>query len=197
MKKLGALGLAFLCVAAIAGCDKKPRVENEKYVFLHYKGTLADGSVFDSSEGREPLEFVYGVGMLIPGLEAGIKGMKAGQKKTVLVKAEDAYGPYREELVMPVPRASVPAEVEPKVGMQFLAQTMLGPIPVTIRELTAETVHVDYNAPLAGKDLTFEVEIVDVRDSTEEELAPFRPSEETPLPMGALPPIPGGAPPTP
>jgi len=194
MKKYGALGLALLFVVVLAACGKKPAIENEKHVSLHYKGTLADGSTFDSSEGKEPLAFVYGVGMMIPGLETGIKGMKAGQKKTVLVKAEEAYGPYREDLVMPVPRDQFPAELKPEVGMQLMAQTMFGPVPVTIKELTVETVFVDYNAPLAGKDLTFDVEIVEVRDSTEEELAPFRKAAEaTPLPSGALPPVPGAA----
>jgi len=195
MRKYGALGLILVLLVALGGCEKKLKVEEEKFVSIHYTGTLADGTVFDSSQDRDPLEFIYGVGMLIPGLEKGLKGMTAGQKKTVKVKAEDAYGPYRDDLVLPVPREHFPAELEPQPGMQFMAQTMLGPIPVTIREVTAETVHVDYNAPLAGKELTFQVEVVSVRNSTEEELAPFRPSEELQsLPMGALPPVSGGVP---
>ena len=194
MKKLGAFGLSLLLLAALTGCEKKPVIENEKHVSLHYKGTLADGSTFDSSEGKDTLAFVYGVGMMIPGLETGIKGMKAGQKKTVLVKAEDAYGPYKDELVMPIPREQFPAELKPEVGMQLMAQTMFGPVPVRIKDLSDATVFVDYNAPLAGKDLTFDVEIMEVRDSTEEELAPFKKAAEaTPLPSGALPPIPGAA----
>lgn len=192
MKKIGALGLSLMLLILLAGCEKKPVIESEKHVSLNYKGTLSDGSVFDSSEGRDPLTFVYGVGMMIPGLETGIKGMKAGEKKTVLVKAEDAYGPYREELVMPVPRSEFPADITPEVGMKLMAQTMFGPVPVLIKELSDTTIFVDYNAPLAGKDLTFDVEIVEVREATEEELAPFKKAaESTPLPSGALPPIPG------
>lgn len=195
MRKIGALGLMLTLVVGFVACEKKQQIEQEKYVSLHYTGTLADGTVFDSSQDRDPLEFIYGVGMLIPGLEKGIKGMTAGQKKTVKVKADDAYGPYRDDLILPVPREHFPEELDPQVGMQFMAQTMLGPIPVTIKEVTAETVHVDYNAPLAGKELTFQVEVLNVRDSTEKELAPFRPSEEPgPLPMGALPPISGPLP---
>lgn len=192
MKKFGALGLSFLLLAVLlAGCAKKPVIDDEKHITMHYKGTFADGSVFDSSEGKDPLQFIYGVGMMIPGLETEIKGMKAGDKKTLLVKSEDAYGPYRDDLVMPVPRSDFPGEIMPEIGMQLMAQTMFGPVPVTIKDLTETTVFVDYNAPLAGKDLTFDVEIMEIRDSTEEELEPFRQAaQETPLPSGSLPPIP-------
>jgi FKBP-type peptidyl-prolyl cis-trans isomerase 2 len=191
MKRIVIPALFVALILLIGGCEKKPVVEENKHVTFHYKGTLADESVFDSSEGKEPLAFVYGVGMMIPGLEAGMKGMKTGEKKTVLVKAEDAYGPYQDEMVMPVPRKDFPSELAPEVGMQLMAQTAFGPMPVRIKEVTADTVMVDYNAPLAGKDLTFDVEIVEVRDSTEEELAPFKAAaEKTELPSGALPPIP-------
>ncbi len=178
MKKCMIFGLAVLLVAAFAGCAKKPVVEKDKYVILHYKGTLHDGTVFDSSEGKEPLKFVYGVGVMIPGLETGLKGMKAGEKKDVLVKAEDAYGPYRDDLVMPVPRKNFPSNIVPEVGMQLMAQTMFGPMPVRIKEVRENDILVDYNAPLAGKDLTFAVEIVEVRDPTAEELAPFKQAAE-------------------
>jgi len=104
--------------------------------------------------------------------------MKAGEKKDVLVKAEDAYGPYRDDLVMPVPRKNFPSNIVPEVGMQLMAQTMFGPMPVRIKEVTDKDILVDYNAPLAGKDLTFAVEIVEVRDPTAEELAPFKQAAE-------------------
>jgi peptidylprolyl isomerase len=192
MRYIGIPVMLFILVAAFAGCEKKPVVENEKHVTMHYKGTLPDGSVFDSSEGKEPIQFIYGVGMMIPGLETGMKGMKNGEKKTVLVKSDDAYGPYRDEMVMPVPKNDFPPNIVPEVGMQLMAQTAYGPVPVTIKEMSDTTVFVDYNAPLAGKDLTFDVEIVEVRNSTEEELAPFKKAAEaTPLPSGTLPPIPG------
>ena len=191
MKYIG-IPIALLIFAAVfAGWEKKPAIEVEKHVTMHYKGTLSDGSVFDSSEGKDPIQFIYGVGMMIPGLETGMMGMKNGEKKTVIVKSEDAYGPYRDELVMPVAKGDFPADIAPEVGMQLMAQTMYGPVPVTIKEVSDSTVLVDYNAPLAGKDLTFDVEIVEVRDSTEEELAPFKKAAEaTPLPSGTLPPIP-------
>ena len=136
MNKIGAFGLSLLVLAVLLGCETKPVIEAEKHVSLHYKGTLKDGSVFDSSEGKPPLEFVYGVGMMIPGLETGIRGMKAGEKKTVLVKSDDAYGPYQDNLVMPVPRGEFPAEIVPEIGMQLMAQTMFGPVPVRIKDLS-------------------------------------------------------------
>jgi peptidylprolyl isomerase len=148
-------------------------VTEKKFVKLNYKGTLDDGTVFDTSEGREPLEFIFGVGMIIPGLEKGIKGMKKGDKKTVKVKSADAYGEYREEAKNEVPKAQLPADADLKVGMQLGAQTPHGVIPVTISEIKDETVVLDFNPPLAGKDLTFEVEIVEERDATEDELKQF------------------------
>ncbi|MFQ3619603.1 MAG: peptidylprolyl isomerase [Spirochaetales bacterium] len=185
------IGFALLIVA-LASCEKKPVIEKEKHVTFHYKGTLDDGTVFDSSEGKEPLSFIYGVGQLIPGLEAQMQGMKAGDKKTVKVAAADAYGPYHEEMVIPVPRKDFPKEIKPEIGMQLMAQTMFGPVPVRIKDMDENNIFIDYNSPLAGKDLTFDIQIVEVRNATEEELAPFKKAaEQTPLPGGALPPIPG------
>lgn len=181
----------FLLIIALGSCEKKPAIEKEKHVTFHYKGTLDDGSVFDSSEGKEPLKFIYGVGQLIPGLENQMKGMKAGDKKTIKVKAEDAYGPYREDMVVPIPRKDFPANIKPEIGMQLMAQTMFGPVPVRIKDMNETSIFIDYNAPLAGKDLTFDIEIVEVRDATAEELAPFKKAEEqTQLPGGTLPPVP-------
>lgn len=145
-------------------------IAENKVVSIHYKGTLKDGSVFDSSEGREPLLFIFGTGMIIPGLEEGIKGLKVGDKKKVDIGFEKAYGPKMDEAKQEVPKAQLPTEVELKVGMQLAAQGPQGTIPVTIIEIKDEVVVVDFNHPLAGQDLTFDVEVVEVREPTKEEL---------------------------
>jgi len=147
------------------------KIAENKVVKLNYKGTLLSGEVFDSSEGREPLEFIFGVGMIIPGLEDGIKGLKVGDKKKVSVKAEEAYGPRMDEAVQEVPKQHFPAEIPLKVGMQLAAQGPHGVIPVVIADIRETTVMVDFNHPLAGKDLVFEIEVVGVRDANPEELS--------------------------
>lgn len=146
-------------------------ISDKKVVKIHYKGTLSDGSVFDSSEGKEPLEFVYGMGLIIPGLEKGLEGLKKGDTKKVEVKSEDAYGPVMDEAKQEVPKSQFPPEIELQVGMQLAAQGPQGVIPVTVSEIKDESVLVDFNHPLAGKDLTFEVTVDDIRDATEEELS--------------------------
>jgi len=144
-------------------------ISEKKVVKLNYTGKLSDGTVFDSSEGREPLEFIYGTGMIIPGLEKGLKDMKIGDKKTIDVKSEEAYGPRMDEAVQEVPKTQFPADVKLEVGMQLAAQGPQGVIPVTIAEVKEETVLVDFNHMLAGKDLSFEVEVLEVREATKEE----------------------------
>jgi peptidylprolyl isomerase len=192
MRKFGSLMLTFLFFGVLlTGCEKKPVVENEKYVSLHYKGTLSDGSEFDSSEGGEPLGFIYGAGMMIPGFEKGISGMRAGEKKTIYVKAEDAYGPYQEDLVGPVPREEFPPDFVPEIGMRFMVQTMYGPMPVRIKDMTEAEIFIDYNTPLAGEDLTFEIEILEIRNPTGEELESLRQAQrKVQSSSGTLPPIP-------
>lgn len=147
------------------------KIEKNKVVSMHYTGTLEDGSVFDSSEGREPLEFISGVGMIIPGLEEGLEGLAKGDKKKIENIAPDkAYGQIQEEARQEVPKDQMPQDMELEVGMQLAAQGPQGPIPVVIAEIKEESVVVDFNHPLAGKTLTFDVEIVEVRDATPEEL---------------------------
>jgi len=148
-------------------------ITEKTLVKLNYKGTLEDGSVFDTSEGREPLEFVFGLGMIIPGLEEGIKGLKVGDKKSVKVTSDKAYGPLQEEAIQEVPKDQLPKEAELKVGMQLAAQGPQGTIPVTIKEIKDTTIIVDFNHPLAGKDLTFDVEVIEVRVASEEDMAKF------------------------
>lgn len=132
-------------------------------VAIHYTGTLADGSQFDSSEGRDPLRFTLGSGQIIAGLEAAITGMSQGEKKSVTIAAAEAYGDHRPEAVQAVPRAQIPAEIPLEVGGGLQVQTPDGQtIPVTVASVTDEEVTLDANHPLAGKDLTFAVELVEI-----------------------------------
>ena len=132
-------------------------------VAIHYTGTLADGSQFDSSEGRDPLRFTLGSGQIIAGLDAAITGMSQGEKKSVTIAAAEAYGDHRPEAVQAVPRAQIPAEIPLEVGGGLQVQTPDGrTIPVTVTSVTDEEVTLDANHPLAGKDVTFAVELVEI-----------------------------------
>lgn len=137
--------------------------KNGDTVRLHYKGTLDDGSVFDSSEGRDPLEFTVGAGQVIVGLDREIPGMKVGEEKTIRIEAEDAYGPQNPAAKQAVPRAHIPDNVPLEVGLQLQAQTENGQMmSVTVVEFSDEEVILDANHPLAGKALTFEIEITGI-----------------------------------
>lgn len=130
---------------------------------LHYKGTLDDGTVFDSSEGREPLAFELGSGQIIPGLDAGVTGMEVGEKRSVRVEPEQAYGVHQPEMVQAVDRASVPDHIPTEPGTQLQVQTQDGQaLNVTVTEVTETEVFLDANHPLAGKALTFDVELVEI-----------------------------------
>ena len=145
-------------------------IENNSYVKIHYTGKLSDDTVFDSSEGKEPLEFVMGIGMIIPGLEKGLVGMNAGDKKTVKINSEEAYGPVHEQAIQEVPKDQFPADIELKVGMQLAAQGPQGAIPVVIKEVKEEAIIVDFNHPLADDDLYFAGAVKDIREATESEM---------------------------
>lgn len=132
-------------------------------VSIHYTGTLADGTTFDSSQGREPLTFEMGAGQIIPGLEAALDGMAEGECTTVTIPAAQAYGPRREDAMSQVPRDAVPAHIPLDLGTQLQVQTPDGKaMPVTVAEVTDEVVTLDANHPLAGQDLTFALELVKV-----------------------------------
>lgn len=132
-------------------------------VRIHYTGTLSDGSVFDSSEGRDPLEFTLGSGQVIPGFDNGVTGMTVGEKKTIEIPSDEAYGPVHEEARQDVPRAQIPAEIPLEVGIQLQMQSPTGQVvPVTVVAITEESVTLDANHPLAGKDLTFALELVSI-----------------------------------
>ncbi len=131
-------------------------------VRVHYKGTLDDGSEFDNSAGREPLEFRLGTGQVISGFERTVKGMTVGETRTARLNAADAYGTHRAELVLALPREQFPEGMEPQVGQQLELEGDGGRMPVVITAVEAETVTLDANHPLAGEALTFELELVEI-----------------------------------
>lgn len=132
-------------------------------VRVHYKGTLDDGSEFDNSAGREPLEFRLGTGQVISGFERTVTGMTVGETRIARLNSGDAYGLHRAELVLSLPREQFPEDVEPQVGQQLeLGADDGGRTPVVITAIEAETVTLDANHPLAGEALTFELELVEI-----------------------------------
>jgi peptidylprolyl isomerase len=132
-------------------------------VRVHYTGTLQDGSEFDSSRGREPLEFTLGEGLVVPGFERAVTGMQVGESKTVTIAAGDAYGPRRDELLLQVPREQIPPHITPEVGHRYQVGAGDRAVPVVVVEVADAYVVLDGNHPLAGEDLTFALELVDVR----------------------------------
>ncbi|MBE1283806.1 MAG: peptidylprolyl isomerase [Rhodobacteraceae bacterium] len=138
-------------------------VKNGDTVRIHYTGTLKDGSVFDSSEGRDPLEFKAGAGQVIPGMDNEMAGMKVGEKKTLNIPCEQAYGPINPAARQAIPREGIPDDIPLELGTQLQMQTPDGQaLPVTVVEVDEATVTLDANHPLAGKDLIFEIELVSI-----------------------------------
>ncbi len=132
-------------------------------VRIHYTGTLLDGKVFDSSEGRDPLEFAVGSGQIIPGLDAALSGMEIGEKKRVEIDCVDAYGPINPGMRQQIPREGIPDDIPLEPGTQLQMQTPDGQaLPVTVVEVDEATVTLDANHPLAGQDLVFDIEIVSI-----------------------------------
>jgi len=130
-------------------------------VKVHYTGKLEDGSVFDFSADGDPLEFTIGEGRIILGFEEAVKGMEAGESKTVNISPEDAYGAYQEELVVMIERKEFPPHLEPEAGQELqISQPNGATAVVTVVEVTDSVVKIDANHPLAGKDLTFDIELV-------------------------------------
>lgn len=134
-------------------------------VQVHYTGTLTDGTIFDSSRGRDPLEFQLGSGQVIKGFDDGIAGMEIGDTKTVNIPVEDAYGPANEEMIFTLNRSEIPDDIPLEVGMTLNMHEDGNPrpIPVIVRDLTDASVTLDANHPLAGQDLVFEVELVGIK----------------------------------
>jgi len=132
-------------------------------VKLHYRGTFEDGKEFDSSLGNEPLVFTVGNGEVIRGLDEAIVGMEVSQKKKIHVPSDKAYGPFQKELLVTIKKETIPLDISLKVGEQLQIPNQEGtPIIVTIKEITEDSVLLDANHPLAGQNLIFEIEIIDI-----------------------------------
>ena len=140
-------------------------IEDGKFVKIEYVGTLDDGTVFDSTEGQEPLEFQLGGMQVIPGFEAAIKEMELNKEKDVTISAEDAYGQPRDDLQIEFPRSEVPEGEDIQVVQQIVVTTDSGqPFPATVLELTDEIIKIDVNHPLAGKILHFKLKVIEISD---------------------------------
>lgn len=137
-------------------------IEDGKKVKIHYTGTLDDGTVFDSSREREAFEFELGTGQVIPGFDSGVRDMSAGETKTVNIPCAEAYGEPREEMVGKVPADRFPEDLKLEVGMPLQMNSPQGPVPVRVVEFDDKEVTLDANHPLAGKDLTFELELLEI-----------------------------------
>jgi FKBP-type peptidyl-prolyl cis-trans isomerase 2 len=138
-------------------------VKNGDVVAVHYTGRLSTGEEFDSSQGREPLEFTVGAGQMIAGFDAGVIGMNIGEKKTLNISPEEGYGDWSEENTLPFPKENLPADMQIEVGMQLTMRTQDGsPFPVTVHGITEEAVILDANHMLAGKELVFDIEMVTI-----------------------------------
>ena len=139
------------------------QVKNGDTVKIHYTGRLQDGSVFDSSTDREPLQFNIGSGQVIPGFEEAVTGMTVGEKKTILIPCAKAYGERNPSMVMVVDRKHVPSDIDPEVGQRLQVGSPSGElIAVTIIEVNDGNITLDANPPLAGEDLTFDLELVEI-----------------------------------
>ena len=137
--------------------------QNGNKVRVHYTGKLEDGTVFDSSEGADPLEFTLGEGQLIAGFEEGVLGMEPGESRTLNIPADQAYGPHRTEGIIEVNRSELPPEMPLEVGMQLQAAQESGQVAnMTVVEVGDTTVKMDSNHPLAGKDLIFEIQLLEI-----------------------------------
>lgn len=133
-------------------------------VKVHYTGKLKDGTVFDSSENREPLEFTLGDGNMIKGFDTAVQGMEVGEDKSVTIPSDEAYGPKREDMMIDVPIEQVPADIKPQVGMDLSVQNQQGqPVPVKVIHVDTEKITLDANHPLAGEDLVFDLKLVEVQ----------------------------------
>ena len=130
---------------------------------VDYTGTLEDGKVFDTSKGKQPLEFEVGAGKIIPGFDKAVIGMEKGQEKDISIKPEDAYGEPKDEFKKEIPKSALPQGQEPKVGMGLMMNTPQGQqFPARIIKVTDENITIDLNHPLAGKTLNFKIKIADI-----------------------------------
>lgn len=138
-------------------------VKSGDTVNIHYTGSLQDGTQFDSSAGREPLQFTVGSGQVIPGFDTAVTGMTVGEKKTVTIPADQAYGQPDPRAIQVIPRDNIPADIPLEVGLQLQASGPAGQVMVvTVKEIGEEEVTLDANHRLAGEDLTFDLELVSI-----------------------------------
>ncbi|MBI1299887.1 peptidylprolyl isomerase [bacterium] len=132
-------------------------------VRVHYVGTLDNGERFDTSVGGDPLEFTLGAGQVIPGFEEAITGMEVGETKQVRIPAEQAYGPYRDEMVLELPREQLPSDVELEIGQQVQMQQGEHVFVVTVEKIGEDTITFNANHPLAGEALNFDLRLVEIQ----------------------------------
>lgn len=138
-------------------------IKNGDTVKVHYTGTLENGEIFDSSENRDPLQFTLGQGQLIPGFEKAVLGLKVGDSTTTNIPSAEAYGEHNPQMEVTVEKAQLPEGMTSEIGMQLQLNHPDGqPIPCVITKIEGEMVTIDANHPLAGKDLTFNIEIVEI-----------------------------------
>jgi len=139
------------------------KVKKGDTVKVHYTGKLENGEVFDSSYDRDPLEFTVGEGQLIEGFDSAVEGMEEGEKKTVKIPSEKAYGPHREEMIIEVGKDKLPPDLEAKVGQQLYMEDAHGQtFVVKVVEVLEDSIRLDANHPLAGKDLIFDIEVIKI-----------------------------------
>ena len=143
------------------------QAQNGDKVKVHYNGKLRSGDTFDSSDGRDPLEFTVGSGQVIKGFDDGVIGMQVGDKKTVEIDVEDAYGVKSEEMIIEFPKAQFPPDMNPEHGQQLMMSNGAGQsFPVTVMEVKEDSVTLDANHPLAGQELIFDIELVEIVPTT-------------------------------
>lgn len=140
------------------------KVKENDTVKVHYTGKLENGDVFDSSVDREPIEFTIGKGQMIPGFEKGVLDMEVDEKKTLNIPSAEAYGEHNKEMMQEVPKAQLPEELKPEVGQRLVSQTPDGKeFQVTVADIKDEAIVVDANHPLAGKDLVFDIQLIEIK----------------------------------
>lgn len=140
-----------------------PQAQEGNRVRVHYTGKLNDGTIFDSSEGRDPLEFILGGGMVIPGFDDAITGLELGESITAIIPAEKAYGPRNDEMIIVVEKSQFPAHLNPRIGDKYQIPQENGQIAMlTVTDISDEAITLDANHELAGKDLTFDITLVEI-----------------------------------
>jgi FKBP-type peptidyl-prolyl cis-trans isomerase 2 len=143
------------------------QVKENNTVKVNYTGKLSDGQVFDTSEGKEPIEFTLGQGQLIPGFEKGLIDMELNEKKTITVAKDEAYGDVNKDLIQEVKKTELPQDMTPEVGMGLVSKSPDGQeMNLMVVEVKDETIVIDGNHPLAGKDLVFDLEVLEIKEST-------------------------------